>query len=306
MRALITGKNGFAGTHLAKLLCSRGHETFGLELGGQRVDLADVRSLTGLVNEIKPDLAFHLAAVSGVGASWKDPDAAFAVNVEGTRNLMQAVADEAPAAKLLFVGSGSVYGGPDPSGRPFKEDDPLDPRNPYAKSKAEAEKVCRIFHEERGLDVRIVRPLGHAGPGQRLGFVAPDLASQIARASLAGDKGPFEIEVGSLQVKREFADVRDVVRAYLMIMEKGEPGRTYNLATNEPHSIEEVGLTLIEAAGIDARLKSTMERKRKNDDSTPALDMEKTRALGFDYEIPFHVTMADVLGDWKTKLGEKA
>ncbi|HUT52399.1 MAG TPA: GDP-mannose 4,6-dehydratase [bacterium] len=299
MKTLVTGMGGFVGPHLARLIAGQGGEAVPFYFQERRVDLTDADTVGRAIKEIRPGRVYHLAALSSVGQSWQDPDAVFAVNVDGTRNLLQALSDHAPEARVLMASSGSVYG-PAAEGRVFKEDDELNPQNPYARSKARAEEACAEF-AKRGLDVRVVRPLGHTGPGQRPGFVVPDLASQVAAIALK--KTEPLVRAGNLEVEREFADVRDVARAYEMVMEKGGAGPVFNLSINEPHSIREVALTLMAAAGVEAELISSAALVRKNDECSPRLDVSKISALGFRFEIPFQKTMAEVLDEWVQKLG---
>ncbi len=303
MIALITGMTGFVGQHLANLLRKKGFEVYDLELDGKWIDLREMELVEKSIKEIKPDRAYHLAAMSSVSQSLKDPDTTFSVNVDGTKNLLNALLDIVPKARVLAISSGDVYGEYEgEQSRIFKENDELAPANPYAKSKVLAEEVCIDHFKNKGQDIRMARPLGHTGPGQMKGFVVPDLASQAAAIAL-GKQGP-EIKVGRLDVSREFADVRDVVRAYWTIMETGAPGEVYNLATNDPHTIEEVGNTLIELADIDAKLVSANKKIRAKDGSTAALDMSKMKALGFEYETSFRQTLSDVLEYWKNEIGK--
>lgn len=324
MTTLLTGLDGFVGTHLARWLKDKEIKAVPLDLQGKFVDLREPDQVRAAIAAIRPDRVYHLAAQSSVAKSWQEPEFTMAVNVKGTQHLLEALLEFAPQARVLFVSSGAVYGNRErrreylrqlppsaelPRGvtraaladedRPFHEDDPLFPGNPYAQSKAHAETIIRTKGKE--LDVRIVRPLGHTGPGQGLGFVVPDLASQVA--AIATREFPPLLRVGRLKVAREFADVRDVVRAYHLIMEKGQPREIYNLATNEPHLIEEVATTLLELAGVRARLIQETQRLRPHsDDSSPQLDTAKIRQLGFAFKIPFQQTLADVLQEWTARI----
>lgn len=296
MKTLVTGAGGFVGSHLCSLLSQSGADPAGLALGGKKVDLRDARAVDAAIGQMRPAAAYHLAAQGNVGVSWQDPDATREINVTGTRNLFDSLARHAPRCKVLFASTGAVYGGPAPGRGPLGEDRELRPQNPYAESKAEAESICREFHEGGLLDVRVARPLGHTGPGQRLGAVAPDFASQIARIKLLG-LAP-EIKVGNLDIEREFGDVRDVVRAYALIVEKGEPGGAYNIGTGDPRKISEVAAALMAAAGVDVELVPDPGRIRKADESTIRLDTSRLEALGHRRAYDFETTMADVMKDW--------
>ncbi len=301
MTVLVTGWDGFVGVHLGALLTQNGSTPLPFEDHGKLVDLRDPDAVKDFIAKTKPDRVYHLAALSNVGQSWKDPDAFFAVNAQGTRNLLEALRHSCPKARVLMVSTGVIYGDAAKSGALMKETDPTRPQNPYAKSKLEAEAACREYFDHHGLDCRVVRPHGHTGPGQALGFVVPDFASQIA--NVANGTAPPSMNVGALDVKREFGDVRDVVRAYHRVMERGAPGQVYNLATNEPHAIREVANALMEAAGVKVELIQDPDRMRKVDESALRLDTTKITDLGFNFEIPFATTMADVIKEWieKTK-----
>jgi len=302
MKVLISGwTEGFVGPHLAEYIKNQGHDPYPLDLSGKWVDLRNAELVDQVVKQVRPGIVFHLAALSSVGKAWKDPAPVFEVNVNGTKNLLEALKKHAPDASVLFVSTGAVYGKAGDPPKIFREDDGFDPQNPYAESKAKAEMLCVEYAKKYSLDIRRVRPQGHTGPGQRLGFVVPDIASQAAAVALK--KALPVIKVGNLDVKREFADVRDVVRAYWTVMEKGEPGRAYNLATNRPRSIKEVAQTLIKAAGIEVELVQESARVRKSDESSPTLDTQSIKSLGFDFQIPFEKTMADVLHEWLEKTG---
>jgi GDP-4-dehydro-6-deoxy-D-mannose reductase len=304
MSSLITGMSGFVGGHLAALLLARGETVDPLDdqlrcALGRPIDLRDAAAVAELIECIRPTRVYHLAALSNVGAAWKDPSSTSAVNVDGTRNLLEAVRAQAPAARVLIVSSGAVYGPPPSPAAVFRETDAPRPQNPYAASKLAAERIGAEYVDKYGLDVRRVRPLGHTGPGQRLGFVVPDFASQIA--AIAAGSAPPRILVGNLAARREFADVRDVVRAYELIMDAGEPGGTYNLATNETHSIGEVAEALMAAVRVRAELVPDPARLRPADESSPRLDTRRLAALGFRHQFPFAQTMADVMKEWLAK-----
>ena len=293
MTTLVTGSDGFVGRHLRALLHQLGENVAGLDLPD--VDLLDPGQVNRRVREVAPVRVYHLAAISSIGQSWQDRDLVFRVNVEGTRNLLAAVAANAPAARVLLVSTGAVYG-PARQGCAFSENDEPSPANPYARSKLEAEMEADKFFHAQGLDVRRVRPLGHTGPGQRQGFVVPDLAAQVAAIKL-GRSEP-RLRAGNLQARREFADARDVVRAYRLILERGSPGAVYNLATNRPFAIAEVAETLIRLAGVAATTFSDPALLRPADECSPGLDASRVAALGFNYTIPLETTLSDVLAEW--------
>ena len=304
MTTIITGMSGFVGRHLARLLREKGETVEPLDVAaqcslGKPVNLLDPDTVAEALACLQPDRIYHLAALSSVALSWKDPRQTFAVNVDGTRNLLAAVRQHAPSARVLMVSTAAVYGAAAEAGGTLHEDGEARPANPYAESKLAAERVGEEYLRQYGIDVRRVRPQGHTGPGQAKGFVVPDLASQIA--GIAAGQAPPRIKVGNLHVRREFADVRDVVRAYQLVMEQGQPGLLCNLATNEPHSIREVAETLMEIAGVTAALVSDETKVRPQDESSPCLDVTRIQKLGFRFQVPFRQTLADVMAEWMGK-----
>jgi GDP-4-dehydro-6-deoxy-D-mannose reductase len=302
--AIITGMSGFVGQHLAAWLQQAGNSIAPLDVQtscaqDQSVDLLDARQVEELVQGVQPERVYHLAGQSNVAASWKEPKNTIAVNVEGTRHLLEALRRHAPRARVLLISTGAVYGPPSSAHALFKEDDQPRPASPYAESKLAAERLGAEYFQQYRLDVRRVRPLGHTGPGQRQGFVVPDFAAQIA--AIAAGQAPARLKVGNLAVAREFSDVRDVVRAYETILEQGEPGGLYNLAANEPHTVREVAQTLMAIAGVKAELQPDPDLMRPADESSPRLDTTRVLNLGFRYRIPFRQTLADVLAEWTAK-----
>lgn len=318
MITLVTGldETGFVGPHLARLLREKNQHPVPLALEGKNIDLRDAEMVNRFIMKNKPQRVYHLAAQSSVARSWQEPELTYAVNYQGTYNLLTALKKHAAEARVLFVSTGTVYGSaekrkeylrtlppekqaefPADPLRFYREDDPPCPANPYSQSKREAENLCLRAVEKKQLDVRIVRPLGHTGPGQRLGFVVPDMASQVA--ALAVSDFPPVIRAGKLDVGREFSDVRDVVRAYFLIMEEGEPGNIYNLASNQMHTVEEVITTLLKLAGVNARIVQEEKRMRPGkDESSLRLDVQKIQDLGFRFQIPFTQTLNDILQEW--------
>ena len=224
MRHLITGLSGFVGAHLAALLRRRGEKVAGLDRHSTPpVDLLDQPAVRAALRDFEPHRIYHLAGQSRVGRSWQDPEGTFRVNVAGTLYLLRAVAEIMPRARVLLVSTNEVYGLPGRGGKLLAEEDPLEPQNPYALSKMTAELMAGLAAREFDLEVVRVRPAGHIGPGQPLGFVAPDFASQVVRIE-RGEQEP-KLQVGNLNAQREFMDVRDVVRAYADLIERGRPGR---------------------------------------------------------------------------------
>jgi GDP-4-dehydro-6-deoxy-D-mannose reductase len=301
MRHLITGLSGFVGPHLAALFCNRGEKVAGLDLNSRpAVDILDPDAVRTALGAFEPDRIYHLAGQSQAGRSWQDPEGTFRVNVAGTVNLLRAVAEIVPRARVLLVSTSEVYGLPGRGGKLLAEEDPLEPQNPYALSKMAAELMAGLAARELDLEVVRVRPAGHLGPGQPLGFVAADLASQVVRIE-RGEQEP-KIQVGNLYAQREFMDVRDVVRAYADLIERGRPGEVYNLAAGQVLSVRELLETMLDVAGVKAEIVTDPGRLRPHDDQALVLDASRLRrTLGWKAEIPWRQSLLDILQDWRAK-----
>jgi len=301
MRHLITGLSGFVGRHLESLLRRRGDQVAGLDLHATpSVDLADPEAVQALLRDFEPQRIYHLAGQSQAGRSWRDPEATFRVNVGGTLNLLRATAEIAPRARVLLVSTSEVYGRPGREGKLLCEEDPLEPQNPYALSKMAAEQTAELMARELDLELIRVRPAGHIGPGQALGLVATDFASQVVRIE-RGEQAPI-IQTGNLDARREFMDVRDVVRAYADLIERGRPGEVYNLATGFVLSIRELLETMLDVAGVKAEIVTDPARLRPHDDQALILDASRLRrTLGWKPELPLRQSLLDILKDWRNK-----
>jgi GDP-4-dehydro-6-deoxy-D-mannose reductase len=236
VKALVTGASGFAGGHLCAHLDASGDDVVPLDRRADpSFDVTDRASVHAAFERIRPDAVYHLAAYAHVGDSWSHPDLVTRVNVEGTVNVLDAAAS-AGVARVLVVGSAAEYAGVASTG-PISEDAPIDPVTPYGASKAAASTFARQAFLASGLATIRVRPFNHAGPGQLPTFLVPALARRIARAEVDGTD---EVKVGSLEPVREVNDVRDVVRAYRLLVEHGTPGDVYNVCNGRGHSVREI------------------------------------------------------------------
>jgi GDP-4-dehydro-6-deoxy-D-mannose reductase len=242
-RAVITGGRGFVGRYLAAELEAAGNSVVLLD----RVDDFDVTDRAGVHHAFasaRPDVVYHLAAFTHVGASWDEPVEVVRVNVEGTCNVLDAAID-AGAQRVLVVGSAEEYGRVTAADMPLREDAPLRPTTPYGASKVAAGFFALQAWLGRGLETIRVRPFNHTGEGQPPQFVAPALAHRIAQAEHDGDD---HIVVGNLDPVRELLDVRDVVRSYRLLMEHGAPGAVYNVCRGTGMSIREIAESLVAKA----------------------------------------------------------
>lgn len=251
MKILLTGGAGFVGHHLEMALTGRGHEVFiadrfaseALDPHHWNIDLEDRTSIEAVLNEIRPDCIFHLAAQSSVSRSWQAPDATFKTNLLGTLYLFQAAANYTPQCRFVFIGSGEEYGVNCSEQHPFTETSPCNPHNPYAVSKLAAGQILDLLAIRNKMQYVHLRPFNHYGPFQREGFVIADFCAQIARAEQGC--GSQTLQVGNLAAKRDFLYIDDVVSAYCILAETPVyPNQIYNLSTGEIHSIHEILILL--------------------------------------------------------------
>ncbi|MBV9108504.1 MAG: GDP-mannose 4,6-dehydratase [Gemmatimonadetes bacterium] len=301
MRVLVTGAAGFAGCHLVRSLLADGHEVWGtlqaghtppaglLEARWVAMELTSPDSIAAAMGEARPDRVFHLAAQASVADSFADPLATWEVNATGTLRLVHALPQ---GARMLFISSAEVYGHVPDAEQPISEDRPLRPTNPYAASKAAAEMAVAEACG-RGVGAVIARSFSHTGPGQDCRFALAAFARQLA-AIRAGNAPPV-LRVGNLAARRDYLDVRDVVSAYRLLIERGEPGRAYNVGTGTAHSMEELVEILVELSGTGARLEVDPALFRAVDLPLLCGDPSALRALGWAPERSLRQTLADLL-----------
>lgn len=312
MRILVTGIAGFAGRHLLPALVEAGHEVHGVVLDPatvpgaasvQVVDLLDADAMARAVGEVVPEAVVHLAAISFVPHATANPRLAVRVNVEGTTGLLHAVEMAVPKARVLVVGSADAYGRVAPHELPVDEDVPLRPLSVYGATKAAAEVFALQWGRHPGRDVVVARPFNHTGPGQEATFVVPAFARQIARIA-AGTQEPV-VRVGDLSPVRDLSDVRDVVRGYVALLERGESGAVYNLCAGQGTAIGAILDGLIAAAGVEVRIEQDPALMRPVDVPRLVGSHERvTRATGWRPEIRLVKTLTDVLANCRAPAGE--
>lgn len=309
MRILVTGAGGFVGGHLVPTLRAEGHEVIGtaLEPIGDlvRMDVRDAAAVDRVVTEVKPEACFHLAGQSSVSLSWREPALTYEVNAHGTHYLLDAIYRHVPECRVHVAASSDEYGKVRPDECPIDESAPLRPVSPYAVSRVAGEWIARMFHESFGLHVIVTRAFMHIGPGQPDSFATADWSHQIARAE-AGLADPV-VRVGNLSFRREFGDVRDVVKAYITVMRVGIPGDAYNVATGEPHELREVLDLLIEMAEQDIAVEVDPAKLRPVD--FPVLygsAAKLERASGWKPEHRLEDTLRAVLDHWRERVAAGA
>ena len=295
MRSLITGGRGFVGTWLADHLREVGDEVVQID---QEVEITDPAALLAAVTDAAPDAIYHLAAMTHVGQSWDEPLRVLEVNVLGTAALLGAARECGTDPRVLVTSSAEVYGAvTDPAQLPLTEASPTAPLTPYAASKLAAEALCTQAWLAHGQQVVVVRPFNHIGPGQSPNFAVSALAKRIVDAERSG---AGEIPVGNLSARRDFTDVRDVVRSYRLLIESGAPGSVYNVCSGVDVSIQEIADRLLAAADSSVRLAPDPSLMRPVE--VPVLRGEPGRlqeATGWAPEIPLDRTLADVLAHWR-------
>ncbi len=293
MRALVTGAAGFVGPHLSRALEACGDEVVGLDQSNGP-DLLDGDRWVDTFQQHTPDVVFHLAGWSDVSGSWQHPTRTFQINALGTLSVLEA-ARQVKVSRVVLISSADVYGPVSPERQPITELHSPQPRSPYGVSKQAAEALGLQYHRAHGLDVVIVRPFNHLGPGQGPQFAAPAFALQIA---VAEAHGGGEIAHGDLSAKRDLTDVRDVVRAYRMLAVSGEPGEIYNVCSGTAVAMAELLDMLVAQATVPIR--RILDPARLRPVELPVLQgshAKLTEATGWEPEIPLDRTLADVLAD---------
>jgi GDP-4-dehydro-6-deoxy-D-mannose reductase len=318
MRVLITGITGFAGSHLAEYILAQHPEAevFGIVRWRSRMenvlhirdkielyeaDLKDMVSLQGCLAHVKPDRIFHLAAQSFVPASWRCPAETFAINAIGQVNLFEAVLSLKLSPRIHVAGSSEEYGHVNPQEVPMKETNPLRPLSPYAVSKVAQDLLGYQYHQSYGLRVVRSRGFNHTGPRRGEVFATSSFAKQIAE--IESKKREPVIYVGNLEAKRDFSDVRDIVRAYWLCLEKGEDGEVYNIGSGVSCAIKEVLDILLSLSKVKVRVEVDQKRLRPSDVPILLSDSSKFMSLtGWKPEIPFRKTLSDLLDYWRKRV----
>ena len=314
MITLVTGIDGFAGSHLSDLLTRRRHTVHGTtrrvspdphaELSASvtthQVDLLHQDQVERLVQAVQPRWVFHLAALSSPAASWDDPGGTIATNAGMQANLLGALLSLRPMPRVLVVGSGDEYGRPQGRARRLSEEAPLRPITPYGVSKVTQDLMALQYFLSRELPAVRVRPFNHAGPRQSSDFALASFAQQIARIEL--DKQPPTLKVGNLEARRDFTDVRDIARAYLLAVEKGKPGEVYNIGSGSAPRLRELLAILLKMTRAKVALEVDATRKRTAEADVYVCNARRFQRLsGWRPRISLERMLRDTLEYWRRR-----
>ena len=311
-RVLVTGANGFVGTWLVPELADRGLSVVGLhkpELPPAplpcewlAVDLRDRAATLAALQRVRPTAIVHLAAIADPRGAQRDPEETLRMNYGAVDHLLRGVAEAAPTARLLLVSSGQVYGPRAVDAPPAREGDPLSPPNLYAASKAAAEQRAEQAFRREGLDVVRLRPFNHTGPGRPPHYAESNFARQIAEI----ERGRCEpvVRVGNLEAVRDFCDVRDVVRAYALVLDRGRSGDVYNVCSGRGRTLRSVVDELLARARVEVavEVEPSLYVATPPDALASVGDATKLRALGWEPRQPFEETLAELLDDWRERV----
>ncbi len=307
-RALITGAAGFVGSHLSQHLTASGIEVYGLIHPGHspqhtkslekkikiiKCDILRKKDLENILKNQDFEYIFHLAAFSSPPQSFLNPKETLENNIIGELNLLEILSQIKSNAKILIVGSADEYGAVQRKYLPIKENTPLAPRSPYAVSKVAQDLLGLQYYLRYKLNTIRVRPFNHIGPGQSKVFVVPAFASQIAKLEKAGGG---EILVGNLDSWRDFTDVRDMVKAYLLALEKGNPGDVYNIGSGKAYKIADILKELISFSKVEIKVKLDPKLMRDMDIEKISCDFSKfQKQTGWYPQIPIAKTLFDTI-----------
>lgn len=302
---LIFGILGFVGRYLAEEFHTNGYEVFGSDLHNDAnipdyvnfyaCNLLDGESVCNIIGRIKPSHIVNLAAISSVGASWNIPQDTMNVNVIGAINILEVARKQANLPRVMFIGSSEEYAASD---KPLNEQSELNANNPYGISKVTQERFAELYRKQYGMKVYCVRPFNHTGVGQKDSFVLPSFCKQVAEIEKSGKPGM--IKVGNLSVKRDFSHVKDIVRAYRMIIES-DKCTTYNVGSGTAYGLDEMLQFIIELSSQDIRVEVDKDRFRPVD--TPIVCCDRSlieRELGWKPEFTVFEALREMYEDFLT------
>ena len=312
-KAIITGVAGFAGSYLAEQLLLKGINVFGLVAPKEKLDnissiksglelerfnLLNASKVNNYIKKVKPDYIFHLAAIASVGKSFGSAQKVYDVNFTGSMNLFEAAYALKNLNKLIFISSSDIYGTFKPKTKVLDETQPLNPISPYGISKAAGEYLAQYYFNNYDLPVVRIRAFNHTGPKQTTDFVIPSFCSQIAKIAKSGKPG--KIRVGDLSARRDFSDVRDIVRGYYLAAVNGKPGEVYQLCSGKAVSVDKVLKIIIKLSGTIVTRELNKKLLRKSD--IPILCGSSQKAgkdLGWFGRFKLEETLKATLDFWR-------
>lgn len=310
-RGLVIGAAGFVGNYLIDELKNNGIEAYATKLPHETLtneyakiydlDIMDKDAIVSLLFEIRPDYIFHLAAQSSVGLAWKNPGLTIDVNIKGGVNVMDAVRELFYKPRVLLIGSGEEYGHIAPGETPISEENHLRPGNIYAATKVCQNMIGNIYSKAYDMELMMVRAFNHIGPGQAPMFVVSDFCKQVAEIE-KGLKEPV-MKVGNLEARRDFTDVRDVVRAYVKLVQLGLPGETYNVGSGNAKSIREI-LDLIVSLS-EAKINVEIDPNKLRPVDVPIIEADITKIsqlTGWEPCISLEQTIQETLDYWRVRV----
>lgn len=311
---LIFGGAGFVASHLLKLLNSQNIDVYATKLPSEEIhqkcrgvfdiNILEPNSILDILRKINPKAIINLAAQSSVGLSWKNMNLTMDVNIKGTINILNAIKDYNPLIKVLIIGSSEEYGKIQTDNYKISELYPVNPTNPYAISKAAQTMISKLFFVNYGLNIVTMRPFNHIGPGQSTGFVVPDFCYQIAKI----EKGlvPPVLSVGNLTAKRDFSDVRDIVRGYLYALKYAKGGEIYNIGSGKSVSIEEILFILLGLSSKSISVFQDPQKMRPSDMPIFEADISKFKAdTNYSQQIPLKQSLLDTLNYFRQQTAEE-
>lgn len=297
-RLLVTGRHGFVGSAIANHLGRQPERAWSLAEISPGLDLRDPAAALELVRSAQPDAVIHLAAQSFVPESFRDPRTTLDVNLYGTLNLLEALRATGFRGRLLFVGTGEIYGLVPESMLPIDERQVVAPRNPYAVSKVAAEALCYQWFASERMEIVLARPFNHIGAGQSDRFALSDFARQLA--TIKSGRAQPVLSVGDIDVTRDFTAVDDVVEAYFALLDRGQPGETYNVCSGVERSVRSLLERLIALAGIEVRIDTDAARLRKSEQRRIYGNPAKIeRTTGWRAATPLDNALAATLAYWE-------
>jgi len=315
-KVLITGITGFVGSHLAELMLKKEYQVFGSARARSKTenidhfrhqitlfdaDILDSHSVYSMVKTVRPDYLFHLAAQSFVPTSWASPASTLETNVVGTVHLFEAIRKLEIDPVIHIACSSEEYGLVEKNEVPVKEENPLRPLSPYGVSKVAMDMLGYQYFKSYGIKIVRTRAFNHTGPRRGEAFVCSNFAKQIAE--IEKEKREPILRVGNLEAKRDFTDVRDIVRGYLLAVQKAEPGEVYNLCSGKARSIKEVLDLLLGMSKVEVEVKKDPTRIRPSDISILEGDFSKFRKkTGWKPKIPLEKTLKDLLNYWRERV----